>query len=451
MLKKSKFLLLVIGALFPIFSSAQTALLNVGDKIPDINLNKLVNCNTASIALGQLKGKIIILDFGGTTCGACVKSLPDLNTLQKKYNDNLQIFWVTNDPSDRLQRFCTNNRIGKTIRIPMIAQDTLLNKYFPHIETPYEVWIDQQGIVTAFTDPKLVDEKHIVAMINRQPIEWPFSGKDITFDRKNSMLTWSRSFDVKAYPSTVYHSIFTNHFPGFLSSSCEIKDTTRNLVTYLYINYPILELYWQQFHWLSEHHFEPRYMNAPVYYKLNVKDTSKLLGAGMTYFADRLWNQNHTFCYEASFPLSMSERQRRQKIVSDLNTYSGFNANLEDEITECWVLRRVTSGNNFETVNLPIIHPGEGAEAEVAVYRLEKEHSKIVKSVGELINYLNKIPGRPPLLDETGLQDEGKLGIKIEKAELTDLELTRKRLAKYGLDVEPEMRKVQMFVITDAN
>lgn len=41
--------------------------------------------------LGDLKGKVVVLDFWATYCPPCLEEIPHLNELQAKYKDNLQI------------------------------------------------------------------------------------------------------------------------------------------------------------------------------------------------------------------------------------------------------------------------------------------------------------------------------------------------------------------------
>ena len=43
--------------------------------------------NSKPQTLGELKGKIVVLDFWATWCGPCIKSIPHTNELLKKYAD----------------------------------------------------------------------------------------------------------------------------------------------------------------------------------------------------------------------------------------------------------------------------------------------------------------------------------------------------------------------------
>jgi len=57
-------------------------LLNPGDTAPDFSLATIDNQN---LTLAQLKGKVVLIDFTGEGCAACMLAIPALNNLQQKY------------------------------------------------------------------------------------------------------------------------------------------------------------------------------------------------------------------------------------------------------------------------------------------------------------------------------------------------------------------------------
>jgi len=58
--------------------------LMVGDKAPALSIAKWVKGNPVK---EFVKGKVYVLEFWGTWCGPCIKSMPHLTKLQKKYKD----------------------------------------------------------------------------------------------------------------------------------------------------------------------------------------------------------------------------------------------------------------------------------------------------------------------------------------------------------------------------
>lgn len=59
-----------------------TPLLNPGDTAPDWNLS---TADGESLSLTQLKGKVVLIDFTGDGCPACMLAIPPLINLQQKY------------------------------------------------------------------------------------------------------------------------------------------------------------------------------------------------------------------------------------------------------------------------------------------------------------------------------------------------------------------------------
>jgi len=72
----------------------------VNEQIKDLNLTTLTNKNIKltftddGIKFNTYQNKIVILDIFTTWCPPCLRSIPHMTTLQKKYKKNLQIIGV---------------------------------------------------------------------------------------------------------------------------------------------------------------------------------------------------------------------------------------------------------------------------------------------------------------------------------------------------------------------
>ena len=157
--------------LWPLMSRAQTVkALTVGDRVPDITFSQVLNYQTPTARLSDFKGKLVILDFWASWCTTCVKGFPHSNSLQKQFEDFLQIVLVNPKVSHDSLKQVTRvlNQVQKTtgvrLRIPVVLSDTIASAYFTFHEIPHCVWI-KDGRVLAISDGEAVTASNIQAFL----------------------------------------------------------------------------------------------------------------------------------------------------------------------------------------------------------------------------------------------------------------------------------------------
>jgi peroxiredoxin len=99
------------------------------------------------IALDDLKGKVILLDFWGTWCGPCVESVPELRNLHKKYSKepSFVLIGISSDSDEAVWRDFTAK--NKMIWPQYRDKDRRIQRAFGVHAFPTYIVIDHEGIV----------------------------------------------------------------------------------------------------------------------------------------------------------------------------------------------------------------------------------------------------------------------------------------------------------------
>ena len=180
-----KYIIGLVAMLLPILSSAQAPpvkTLTVGDTVPDITFQKVINSNDTILNLSDFKDKFIILDFWAVWCGACISELPRLDSLQQKYKDRLSIILVncmrrSHDSEKRIRDLFTKNWqqvYHKDFNCLVVADSsTQFRHLFSFKMIPHYVWIDTKGIIQAITSSAQLTDANIVLMLEGRKLALP--------------------------------------------------------------------------------------------------------------------------------------------------------------------------------------------------------------------------------------------------------------------------------------
>ncbi|WEA01752.1 TlpA family protein disulfide reductase [Mucilaginibacter sp. SJ] len=154
---------------FPAYSQTpdtQTSLFP-GQYMPDVSINNIVNSKNKSAKISDFKGKILILDFWATTCGGCIQSMPEMDSLQQVYKNRINILLVDSekflDDERKVMRMLDIHRswTRKKFSLPIAIGDTAITNKFKFRGIPYVVWISQNGQILALTGKPEVTPENI--------------------------------------------------------------------------------------------------------------------------------------------------------------------------------------------------------------------------------------------------------------------------------------------------
>lgn len=413
--------------------------LTIGDVVPPVEMRNVLNYPSQVLRLEDFKGKLLIIDFWAIWCAPCVATLPKLQALQKKFGDKIKIITVTNEKKEVVNKFLLQNKIGKQIvTLPVICEDTLLSKYFRYISVPHEVWINPDGIVTAITTSQYVKEGNIQDILDGKQIYWPVKKEFSGFDLTVPLFSINKKGDNIPSAKPLFYSGFASYTDGISPGMHKQVDTINKSIRYNQFNLPILSLY--------SISLKGTYVfNNPKLCDLNVENRSLFVYAYEEGYKDT-WVSNNYYTYEAVLPVSLPDSLIMQKLKNDLDIFFDLESKIEMKNMPCLILRKDDRLGTVpkSTKELP---RHEITRSKTGEYQYMQKNSSLFYLAFTLNNHtwLNELP---LVIDETGINYPIDLELQIGTS-VQNIDDWKEQLNKYGLDLVPETRKVEVLVITE--
>lgn len=418
-------------SLWPFVSTAQKIKpLTIGDKVPDIVFNDIVNYKTSSAEFLSF-GTPILLDFFGTHCRGCISALPYFNKLKRELKDSIQIIVVSDEKKVRIQKFLRNNPMGKTNQLPFVTEDTLLSNLFPHRLIPHEIWIDKNGIVKAITLADYVNKRNLQTLISNKIMNLPLKQDYYVFDptkslAENALRNWS---NIK-FQSTL--TGFMNNASIGMKGSFITEDG--NYKKIYFINMPLLSMCQA----LLGNNFMPNR------FILKIHDSSKLIHLKKNFSND--WFINHAFCYEIMVPAKMPKSEIESYILNDLGQQERIKIQVKKLQESCYILMK----NKINFISDPRSKGGI-PDSELFV---ESNQPKFLRNlpISHLVKAMNSGSFEkkyPIIIDESGYNYPVDLTLNIK--DIRDITAMQKELQSYGFTLFKGLRQIEMVVIEDIN
>lgn len=166
---KLKLIILIILSLKLLRSSAQP--LQKGQQIPQTTFSQTFNYHKPTLDLNQYKNKMIVFDFWSLNCIGCIQSFPKLDSLQKKFGNDIQLILVNREPLAKVKEFFEKRKKIKIPQVPFICNDTILQQLFPHIGVPAYAWLNKEHQFLFVTNGSDLNEQSITKLMNNQSLK----------------------------------------------------------------------------------------------------------------------------------------------------------------------------------------------------------------------------------------------------------------------------------------
>lgn len=414
-----KLIYCVLIMLCPFVSKGQGGIkaLQVGDVLPPAALKNIINSSAEISNISEFKGKLLIIDFWASWCGACLKGIVRLDSLKEVYGEDLQVLLVnTHDGREKAIATLAKLKGGNSnpISFGSLVKDSLLKKYFPHNIIPHYVWLDENKKLVGITDSEAITAENIASILN---------DKKTMMVQKTDVLDYKKEVGLLENDNggmgdrLLYKSVFTGYLAGLATGVRRWQDNSRKKITYL--NHDILYLYQQCLG------FEGN----------RVIQEHKL---GYT-----RWNKAVAYCYEITMPLQTSNEAFKTIMLQDINRYLRLWGRMEEREVPCYEM-------TFMNHSL-LPAPSENKPRKIinaTTGMTDYTGTTLDKFCESLNTALLTEADNPIIVNGTGIHYAIDISISKEAIKGNIAALCND-LMDYGITLKPTRRIMEMFVLSD--
>lgn len=420
---------LLVLCLIPLGSYAQTnKTFNIGDSMPPMIFSNIFNRAGRSISLGDYKGKLIIIDFWNRWCGSCIEAFPKMEKLQQEFGDRIKILLVTNDTYKDLIRLFKK---AKLPALPILSDDSILCRMFPHTTVPHHVWINPDGRIQFITDGYNATSQNISKVLDGKNVKLQ-EKKEATDVDKDSDLFREGKGRLQKFISS--YSFAMTKLEGIIDDTYYnyTVDTINKICGFKFVNVPILDLYKIAFGGSIAFAGTEFAYNNRILFKFPDSDKNFIYPDNTDSIPG--WKEKNLVCYESKWKLN-NDSVAYEYLKNDANKFFSFSVNVETIEVKCFVLKKL---NNLSDTKLMY-------KASFITYT-DSSYSVENMPISVLLKSLNGWASfkKLPLVDETN--SASNIDIDLQNA-FTDIVKLKAQLLKYGLELKEGRRKLRMLII----
>ncbi|HEY9048032.1 MAG TPA: thioredoxin-like domain-containing protein [Ohtaekwangia sp.] len=402
----------------------------IGETLPEITLNNLINYPKHSEQLSAFHGKTVVLYFWNEGCSSSIRDWPKLLKLQHDFSKDIQIILV-NESQDEMtvKRIVADQSkiVHVAMTLPIVCRDSDLNNLFPRNSVPHLIWIDPAGRLMAVTSSDQLNERNVRALAG---------DGEVTMIQKDGVrykVDFSKPLYIGANGGTgdhlLWQSVISEYYPGIygtmLIDSCSATMSNTTLVTMFRF------LFKGKTNWFGALNLFPE---SRV--ELQVKDTTKYIAQvkGET-------QAENYFTYHLYSRKPQPQETMRAAMMADLKRYFGVDCYWSRATRMCLVL---SAGDTT------LLGNGSGEPTSIMLStRMELNNLTITEVLENLLATTDYHHSPYPIVDETDIKR--KIGkVKFEANIMNHADLN-KALNKYGLAFTLQPREVEILVLYETD
>ena len=234
------FVTILTNSVFAQTFMAQTNPPMLGKVCPDFSMSVIgANGVEKPLALSELRGKVVILEFWATYCAPCIPYIKHFEKLQFQFGDAIKVIEISEENRDKVDAF-VQKRGYKNVSFAMDWGRKLSDMFYHHF-IPHTVVIDQDGVVLAFTSPDEIDQEVIGKLINREPVTFTMKHEyqEASYNSSSNVLqNYDQPIIVNKPKNQTYKIEFSNYKEGYATEF--VKESSSE---YKFVNCPLSLIY----------------------------------------------------------------------------------------------------------------------------------------------------------------------------------------------------------------
>jgi thiol-disulfide isomerase/thioredoxin len=412
---------------------AEISNFRVGDTVPNLRLILHTGDSAKELTLMDIKKKLIILDFWGVHCSACIARMPELERLQQQFNQDVQILLVTKDAEKDVRALISRSKIIHNLQLPVITGDSILSKMFPSAALGLNVWIDSNLVVRQKTDEDSYSSAEVATFLSDDSVKLLQRRDYADFNWGVPLWLEGNGREIKRIK---YHSYIADHvyedFPHGIAAVT--KDSVSGKPFGIRaINIDLLDLITIAF----GKYYQVDWVNTPNRMILEIRDSSR-------YFAppDKIkslnWYIENSYCYDLAVPISKSDKLF-QFMQQDLERYFDLDIRIVRRSVNCIALVKKRSRNNTDNGASKLF-------LKSSVYNSINRH-KMSKNIF-IANYIQPYFSSLPIVDNSGSEEIVNVDTFAPPGNYEDL---IKQLHGIGFDLIETHENLNMLLIKENN
>ena len=158
---------------------AQSKLLIQDAPIPELDLALISNIQTGElrkIKLSDYDGKIRIIDFWATWCGACIAKMPELKRLKNEFPNDLEIISISDESLEEVLPFIQKKQLPFQF---VVDKESIISNKFEVGALPFTILLDKKGNVKTVNNSSVITPEIMKDLIADKPVKFPKIGNII--------------------------------------------------------------------------------------------------------------------------------------------------------------------------------------------------------------------------------------------------------------------------------